>query len=187
MWIDPGQSFPIDESLSNVTAGVYDERLERLQVGDNDAWEGLILESQNRLYTYLLYNVPSSEDAQDLLSEIYMAALRSITSLDRSGALMRWLFAIARRKVADYWRRSQPVSELPDTLEYISNGISLEFREALALLPEQARQALLLRYREGLSVDEVAHILGRSYKATESLLSRGRILLKAALEDKGEG
>jgi RNA polymerase sigma-70 factor (ECF subfamily) len=116
-----------------------------------------------------------------------MAALRSISSLDKSAALIRWLFAIARRKVADYWRQSQPVSELPDTLEYISNGISLEFREALALLPERARQALLLRYREGLSVDEVAHILGRSYKATESLLSRGRILLKAALEDKWGG
>ncbi len=184
MWVDPGQSLPIDESLTTASRA-YDARLEQLCRGDNDAWEKLIAESQSRLYTYLLYNVPTPEDAQDLLSEIYLAALRSIPSLDSSDGLIRWLYAIARRKVADYWRQAVPVSELSDSLEATSNGISLEFREALALLPELTRQALLLRYREGLSVEEVSHIIGRSYKATESLLSRGRALLKAALADVG--
>jgi RNA polymerase sigma-70 factor (ECF subfamily) len=159
--------------------------LERLRQGDNDAWEELITETQSRLYSYLLYNVPTSEDAQDLLSEIFMAALRSISTLDDSLALTKWLYGIARRKVADFWRQAQPTSELSDSLEATSSSVSLEFREALAMLPDQTRQALLLRYREGLSVDEVARALGRSYKATESLLSRGRSLLKTALDDMG--
>jgi RNA polymerase sigma-70 factor (ECF subfamily) len=186
MLVEQSQGLPIDEGLTSVVNRAYDARLERLCRGDNDAWEELITESQTRLYSYLLYNVPSSEDAQDLLSEIYMAALRSIASLDSSEAVIRWLYGIARRKVADFWRQSHSVSELSETLEDSTHGISLEFREALARLPEQTRQALLLRYREGLGVDEVAQALGRTYKATESLLSRGRSLLKAALDDVGE-
>ena len=55
------------------------------------------------------------------------------------------------------------------------------------MLPVQTRQALLLRYREGMNVNEVAQILGRSYKATESLLTRGRALFRAALDDWGDG
>jgi RNA polymerase sigma-70 factor (ECF subfamily) len=185
MWVDQSQSLPLDESRPNAETRRADTRLERLRRGDNDAWEELIADTQSRLYSYLLYNVPTSEDAQDLLSEIFMAALRSISTLDDSLALTKWLYAIARRKVADFWRQAQPTSELSDSLEATSNNVSLEFREALAMLPEQTRQALLLRYREGLSVDEVARIMGRTYKATESLLSRGRSLLKAALDDMG--
>jgi RNA polymerase sigma-70 factor (ECF subfamily) len=185
MWVDQSQSLPLDESRPNAETRRADTRLERLRRGDNDAWEELIADTQSRLYSYLLYNVPTSEDAQDLLSEIFMAALRSISTLDDSLALTKWLYAIARRKVADFWRQARPTSELSDSLEATSNNVSLEFREALAMLPEQTRQALLLRYREGLSVDEVARIMGRTYKATESLLSRGRSLLKAALDDMG--
>jgi RNA polymerase sigma-70 factor (ECF subfamily) len=185
MRILPGHKSLTDSSLASVVSEVYDTRLERLRSRDNDAWAELIAESQARLYNYLVYNVPSPDDAKDLLSEIYIAALHAISSLDSSEALIRWLYSIARHKIADYWRQNRPVSELPDTLEASTDGISIEFREALGKLPEQSRQALLLRYREGLSVDEVAHILGRSYKATESLLSRGRALLKAALDDMG--
>ena len=185
MWVDQSQSLPLEDSLPTAEARRADTRLERLRQGDNDAWEELVAETQSRLYSYLYYNVPTGEDAQDLLSEIYMAALRSITTLDDSLALNKWLYAIARRKIADFWRQAQPTSELSESLEATSNNVSLEFREALAMLPEQTRQALLLRYREGLSVDEVAHTLGRTYKATESLLSRGRSLLKAALDEPG--
>jgi RNA polymerase sigma-70 factor (ECF subfamily) len=186
MEIQPSQGSSMDGKLAGVVADVYDARLERLRNGDNDAWEELISETQSRLYNYVLYNVPTPEDAKDLLSEIYLAALRSISSLDSSSALLRWLYGIARRKVADFWRHMRPASEIPDALEAQSNRISLEVREALATLPVQTRQALLLRYREGMNVNEVAQILGRSYKDPESHLARGRALFRAALDDWGE-
>lgn len=186
MQAQPSHGSPIDGKIDGAVTEVYDARLARLRNGDNDAWEELIAETQTRLYNYVLYNVRTPDDAKDLLSEVYLAALRSISSLDASDALLRWLYGITRRKIADFWRHAHPVSMLPETLAASSSGISLEFREALATLPEQARQAILLRYREGLSVEEVAQVLGRSYKATESLLSRGRAQLKAALDDKGE-
>jgi RNA polymerase sigma-70 factor (ECF subfamily) len=185
MLVEQSQRLPLQDSLPAADTRALDMRLERLRLGDNDAWEQLIAESQSRLYSYLLYNVPTAEDAQDLLSEVFLAALRSISTLDDSLALTRWLYGIARRKIADFWRQTKPTSELSDSLEATSNHVSLEFREALASVPDQTRQALLLRYREGLSVEEIANIMGRTYKATESLLSRGRVLLKAALDDMG--
>lgn len=80
-------------------------QLERLRNGDEDAWEKFIVETQPQLYGYLLYSLPTPEDAQDLLSETYLTALRSISSLDKGSALLRWLYGIARRKVADFWRQ----------------------------------------------------------------------------------
>src|SRR5438046_1253752 len=131
MWVEPSQSLPLDEGLPAAESHFVDIKLERLRRGDNDAWEELLLESQSRLYSYLRYNVPTPDDAQDLLSEVFIAALRSITALDNSLALTKWLYGIARRKIADFWRRSQLTAELSDSLESTSNAWSLEFKEAL--------------------------------------------------------
>jgi RNA polymerase sigma factor (sigma-70 family) len=57
--------------------------------------------------------------------------------------------------------------------------------DALDALPEQLRQALLLRYHVGLSVSEVAEVMDRSYKGAESLLSRARTQLREALRRVG--
>lgn len=89
--------------------------------------------------------------------------------------LATFIYAIAYRKVADYWRRSQQTVELSESLSVGGpNSMRIELAEALEELPELAQQVLLLRYHVGLSVAEIAEILGRSYKATESLLSRVR-------------
>ena len=72
-----------------------------------------------------------------------------------------------------------------ETLTAPPTGTDLDFYGALNTVPEPARQALLLRYRDGMGVEEVAKVIGRTYKATESLLSRGRNLLRAALAEQG--
>ena len=57
--------------------------------------------------------------------------------------------------------------------------------DVLAALQPQYREALLLRYHMGLGVSEVAQAVGRSYKATESLLSRARKQFETDLRDAG--
>jgi DNA-directed RNA polymerase specialized sigma24 family protein len=149
--------------------------LQRLQAGDQLAWSTLVDEWSPRLYNYLLYNTRNQDDAQDVLSETMMGLVQSIRSFDGNVALSTFIYSIAYRKVADYWRRSQQTVELPASLSVAGPTIAgLELAEALDELPELAQQVLLLRYHAGLSVAEIAEILGRSYKATESLLSRVR-------------
>jgi RNA polymerase sigma-70 factor (ECF subfamily) len=146
-------------------------------------WAEFVTAWSPRLFAYLRYSLPTREDAEDVLSETMVASVEAIKNFDGKSQLSTWLYAIARRKVADYWRKAgRNTEELSDLFQAAPTGFSLEFREAMSSLPENTRQALLLRYREGFSVSEVAQILGRSYKATESLLSRARALLAQQLK-----
>jgi RNA polymerase sigma factor (sigma-70 family) len=65
--------------------------------------------------------------------------------------------------------------------------VRLSVVEALALLPEDYRTALVARYADDRPVEMVAALLGRSYKATESLLSRARQALREILASKAAG
>ena len=162
------------------------DHLAQLRLGDGAAWDQFVADWSPRLFSYLRYSLPTREDAEDVLSETLVATVEAIKHFDGKSQISTWLYSIARRKVADFWRKSSNTEELSDLFQATPNGFSLEFREALAALPEQTRQALLLRYREGFNVTEVSQIMGRTYKATESLLSRGRTLLARQLQPEGE-
>ncbi len=149
--------------------------LQRLKDGDQEAWSALVDEWSPRLFNYLMYNTRNQDDAQDVLSETLFGLVQSIRTFDGNVTLATFIYAIAYRKVADYWRRSRETYELPLWLSTAGpTSTRLEVDEALEELSEQGQQALLLRYHDGLSVAEIAEVLGRSYKATESLLSRVR-------------
>ncbi len=156
--------------------------LHRLQNGDEKAWQQLSAEWTPKLYRYLRSQLPTAEDAEDVASETLVSLVKSIKSFDGKAALSTFIFTIANRRVVDFWRKRKDATELPETVSTAGpTNQGIELQEAMAKLPEQARQALLLRYQMGLSVDEVAKSLGRSYKATESLLSRSRSQLQVAL------
>jgi RNA polymerase sigma-70 factor (ECF subfamily) len=155
--------------------------VDRLRNGDQDAWDELVTDLSPRLFNHLRHSLPTEQDAEDALNETFLAAVRSIQSYDGGSSLTTWLFAIARFKIADFFRRSKATEEIPETMHADDATMSLEFREALNSLPEIMRQVLLLRYYQGFSVDETANIIGRTYSATESLLSRARTALAKAI------
>jgi RNA polymerase sigma-70 factor (ECF subfamily) len=170
--------------------GTDAELLKRLQLGDNAAWTEVTRVYGPRLYAYLRNSLPTADDTEDVLSETMAAAVRAIRSFDGASALSTFLYSIAYRKAADFWRRSGPAtSSLDDqdapALEPVAKGTDMQervqFLEVLDSLPEASRQVLLLRYEMGLGVDEIAQVIDRSYKGTESLLSRARMQLRDAL------
>jgi RNA polymerase sigma-70 factor (ECF subfamily) len=82
-----------------------------------------------------------------------------------------------------------PVTPLPSPLpeEVLSQKATcLRVVEVLGQLPPDYRAALSARYADGSSVEEVARLLAKSYKATESLLSRARAAFRAALSGQTE-
>lgn len=170
----------------NDQGGTDSDFLYRLQVGDNAAWTELTRDYSPRLYAYLRRNLPSSVDAEDALSETLLAAVRAIPYFDGRVSLSTFLYSLAYRKMADFWRRERFTAALPETLVAHDSGLDggerAEFEELLNSLPEELRQVLLLRYQVGLSVTEVAEVINRSYKGAESLLSRARGQLRAALD-----
>lgn len=159
--------------------------LRKLQAGDELAWAELTREYSPRLYTYLRHNLPSAADAEDALSETLLAAVRALPSFDGRVSLSAFLYSLAYRKMADFWRRRHATAPLLESIAAGSaqgTGDIAEFEELLVALPEISRQVLLLRYHVGLSVSEIAEVIERSYKGTESLLSRARTQLRAALD-----
>ncbi len=120
-------------------------------------------------------------DAEDVTMEVFHAAFKHVSRLRHSDDPRVWLLGIARRKVADSLRlryRRKETSYEP------IHGATVEMRsqietstlvlQVLAELTQDQREALVLKYSNGLSTVEVANVLNRSESAANSLLNRAR-------------
>ena len=165
-----------------------EEFLLRLQKGDEEAWQELTSgEHGTRLYNYLRHKLPSQQDVEDVVHDTFMASVRAIQNFDGRVKLSTFLFSLAQHKLADFWRRRPDTTELPDTM--VGPGLNqegIEFVEVLQQLKDEHRQVLLMRYHIGLGVDEIATVLGKTYRGAESLLSRARAELRRAMSPDDE-
>ncbi len=166
--------------------------------GDRDAARALCEEYLPRLRAYVLRRSGlDDETALETAQETILAALRSVQVFRGESSLYTWLCAIARRKVADHYRQAsrRPLSldglivagltlidtePLPEEITE-REEITAAIHSALWRLPEDQREAVLRKYLDDRSVAEIANELGRSEKAVESLLSRGRANLRKRL------
>jgi len=98
-----------------------------------------------------------------------------------------WLCTVAKRRLIDHWRREKVATN--NIISLAAHGLTFDSPEpgerdsviqALGALASHQRTALILQHVEGCSVVEVAEILGRTNKATESLLSRARSAFRIA-------
>jgi RNA polymerase sigma-70 factor (ECF subfamily) len=146
----------------------------RLQAGDPRAWEQFVAEWSPRLYSYLLASLRRADEAQTVLNTTMLAIVHAIRRFDGRVTLSVFVYTIAYRQLADY-RRLRSSTQRPSRLNLArSSQPSDEVGDALLGLPEQAQQVLLLRYQVGLSVAEIAQVLGRSSQATAALLNQVR-------------
>lgn len=136
--------------------------------------------------------------AEDICQETWLACLDRIEQFDqRRGDFRGWLFTIARQRVALHFRRlaSKPATCCihDDDSEAASDGAFPDeilgrieradaVRAAMLLLAEDRRAALIAKYVEGLTVDQIATRAGKSAKAIESLLSRARAQMRGLLQ-----
>lgn len=115
--------------------------LRRLRERDQVAWMQLVERWEQPLYNYITREqYPGPQDVEDILLETWGAAPRAIDNFDGQNATLKtFLCSLARRKVADYWRKHKPVEELIETIATRRTSLTseLELREALANLREQ--------------------------------------------------
>ena len=142
------------------------------------------------LYAYVRSRVaPRYDEVDDLVQEIFLAAWENLSRYQGSGPLQAWVMGIARHKVEDYYRArlralepiedshqdqlvSAVVPEFHQMLEY--NEMKVKARSVLASLPEPYRLALIWRYWEQASAQEMALKMDKTEKAIERLLARAR-------------
>lgn len=165
--------------------------VEAAKGGSVEAFSELMLQYEKRIYNFLLQWVRSSHDAEDLTQETFLKAFRNIRRLDSARVFSSWLFTIARRTASNHFRALKPKEELPDdtqcgeenpaeALERKEEGDSV-WRLARRLKPAQF-EVLWLRYGEGFSVQETAHIMNTNQIRVKVLLHRGRKELAQSLQ-----
>ena len=184
------------------------DMLQRLHGGDRTAMAELYDRYFDRLYSLVFNQVDRNRDiAEDIVQETFLAALKSAKGFKGRSSAYTWLCSIAYHKVADHYRRQsrerkRMVSGIDvDTVDDVENPgrqpqpdsliESAETRqvvnEALAKLPWDYRQVLILKYVEEMSVLEIGQIMDRSPKSIEGLLTRSRKALQTHLSGLREG
>jgi RNA polymerase sigma-70 factor (ECF subfamily) len=145
------------------------------------------------IFRFLARQTRREAEAADLTQETFIRAFRSFTKFDRRRAFAPWLYTIARRTLADHYRRSRPTEEslqdhqvddqpTPDEAARSSETADRLWSEAKKLKP-RLHQALLLHYAEGFSLHETARVMGISQTHVKVLLFRARQALKQRLGD----
>jgi RNA polymerase sigma factor (sigma-70 family) len=165
-----------------------DDRLVALtREGHEAAFEVLVERYDKRLQVFCRNMLRSSEDARDMVQDVFANAHRAMLADERPLHVKAWLYRIARNRCLNYLRRPQP--EGVDTMDVFEGAVASAAdtagsREDLQFLvrdvqslPEMQRTALVLREMEALSYDQIAEVLEKSVPAVKSLLVRARVSL----------
>ncbi len=140
-----------------------------------------------RVYRYVYHRLGDGRVAEDLTSEVFVRFLRAGANPDNVTA---FLYRMAHNLIVDYYRRHQPTVPLDDDIPSDSADpahlaeLEMErywLRRALQRLTPDQQQAVVLRYLEGLSNEEIAHVIGKPVGAVKALQHRGLTTLKTLL------
>ncbi|HYH62014.1 MAG TPA: RNA polymerase sigma factor [Solirubrobacterales bacterium] len=166
-----------------------------IRAGQERAFEALVDRYQVRLLAFCRGMLSSSEDAEDVLQEVFVAAHKAILADNRAINARPWLYRIARNRCLNHLRK--PVPEGQDSMDIHphENGVSVaervqkraEFRALIhdvQGLPETQRSALLLRELDALAYEEIAVAMDTTVPAVKSLLVRARISLADASQGR---
>jgi RNA polymerase sigma-70 factor (ECF subfamily) len=171
---------------------------------DPDLLDRLIEQYQHRLLRYLVYLTGRRELAEDLFQETWIRVLERGHQYSDKYAFGTWLFAVARNLAIDHMRRKQPASldgllhddsqnddapfDVPATGHASAFDLTLqrEQHEHIAAgmqhLPAEYREALVLRFQEGMSLDEIASVAGVPLGTVKSRIYRGLSALQPRLK-----
>lgn len=168
------------------------------QTGADWAWERIYAELAGIVRGYV--RRLGASDPDDLVGETFLHLARGIGGFEGSAANFRsWVFTIAHHRVLDDRRRrrrkpADPVPETPEpppttpdaTSDEALDTIGADRVQALIelLVPDQ-RDVLILRIMGGLTIAEIAEIIGKSIGATKALQRRGIAALQKILETEG--
>jgi RNA polymerase sigma-70 factor (ECF subfamily) len=174
------------------------ELVQRLLRGDARAFDQFFNEYYPKLFRFVKRRLPhDAATAEDVAQATICRALESLHTWRGEAALMTWLCTLCRRELGARWRESQPyvttpllAEDDPEVRAALESLLASESSDpllaagrdqvresicaALDYLPAPYADILEWKYVRDMSVSEIAARLGRSTKATESLLTRAR-------------
>ena len=168
--------------------------LRALIEGDRDAFAQIVDRWQTRLINFFYRSTGNRADAEDLAQDTFIELNRVAARYQSQGTFRAFVFTLARRRLIDGNRKKarRPL-EYVDPGEYFMQSqaensdqireIEEAFHRALAVLPENQRNAILMLQQQGLSYEEIAQALDASVSAIKTWIHRARKHLRQELKD----
>ena len=138
-----------------------------------------------QIYRFVYSRVRDQTVAEDVTSEVFMKALKSIGRYQDTGKpFSAWLYQIAVNSVADRYRAARPVEDIDEQRDLAIGGASLEDvasqRDELRriwgvveTLPRPQRIAMVLKFQEDMKIEDIAAVMGKTPGAVKLLIHRG--------------
>ena len=182
------------------------ELVEKAKAGDQSAFEQLVLDNQNKVFSLALRLVHDREEAADLAQEAFVKAWQGLVSFQGESSFATWIYRLTTNVCIDHLRKQKrreevaPAVSLDDeetgwaepadrasdpqqVLEQSERGQDLA--RGLARLPDWQRRVLVLRELSGLSYQEISSALNIDLGTVKSRIARARLNLRKILLEDG--
>ena len=183
--------------MEDPAPAIDDQQLAReAQGGSLAAFEELVSRHQARLFHFLCQKLPRREDAEDMAQKALITAWQKLHLYRAEASFATWLYTIARRLVISHYRKHGKMThcelEAAESVLVETDTPADEYgraeehatlwRVAREALKDEAYDMLWLRYRDQLSIAEIATALERTNTSVKVMLHRSRKTLARALE-----
>jgi len=171
-----------------------DDRLvEAVLTGDVEAFGGIVRRYEKPIFNLMYRATGTQDDAADLTQEAFLKAYDRIHTFRPGRRFYSWLYTLSINVARDYLRKRQRQPETTDLdpetmvqMTSVDSNAALETKDLFDMLrhlPINDREALLLRFREGLQMKEIAEHLGLSVSGAKMRVQRGLQKLQKVWED----
>jgi RNA polymerase sigma-70 factor, ECF subfamily len=175
----------------------------QVKKGDQEAFEGIVDLFKDKIYRHCYRMVGNGHEAEDLAQETFLRAYRNISKYNNEFKFSTWIFRIATNLCIDRLRKKKPDyyldAEVPGTdgatmYSQLSSEEPLpeqvvtenerwnELQVEIMKLPEKYRTAIVLKYVEDLSLEEISHIMDIPVPTVKTRIHRGREALKKVFQ-----
>lgn len=170
------------------------EAYKRYIAGDDDGMADLVSLYRGGLILYLTTLVQDVYLAEELTEDTFFRLMVKKPHYRESGSFKAWLYAIARNRARDEWRRRRHLTALPEEQEAAVSSLEEDYlqaeqvsavRHAMQKLPADYQQVLWLKIFAQFDNAEIARIMGKTRRQVEMLLYRAKLSLRAELEKEG--
>jgi RNA polymerase sigma-70 factor, ECF subfamily len=178
----------IDDETSN---RVVSQAVARAKQGDREALRYLYIRYADHVYGYVASIVRDDYEAEDVTQHVFAKLMTKLEKYEpREVPFSAWIIRVARNVAVDHMRQRRAIPceevrelEIHEGDHESSRDRSLDLRDALASLPEDQRQVVVMRHLIGLTPGEIAGKLGRTEPSIHGLHHRGRGALRSVLTD----
>jgi len=158
--------------------------------GNKNAFGILVKKYQKQVFTLMHRFANSPSEAADLTQEAFLRAYNKLETFQPGKKFFVWLYTLSLNLARDYGRKNKKAENLTENMDdayreipdqerrLIQKGEAMAVLEALYRLPDDFREALILRYREDLSMQDIARILDLSVSGAKMRIHRGLIKLR---------